>query len=186
MYIDIFYALYCVYWLHCHHLSSSTFFSRRVFSTVPATFLLLSFSQMVTKISEDTLQRGDPSCLEGVEDMVKMDILTVGSVLHNLRLALRHSFGPRCSLTSSAANLGSRVRVRHHLPPPLSCFGPFLSWHTSVFPVLFPPPPPPLHPYLPLQAQRPCDSLNTSRRFALAACNVCLVGENRTCSVPAL
>ena len=44
--------------------------------------------QTVTKVSEDTLQRGDPSCLDGVEDMVKMDILTVGSVLHNLRLAL--------------------------------------------------------------------------------------------------
>eukprot|EP00752_Nemacystus_decipiens_P006633 g5963.t1 len=42
-------------------------------------------SEMVTKVSEDRLQRGDPSCLKGVEDMVKMDILTVGSVLHNLR-----------------------------------------------------------------------------------------------------
>lgn len=42
---------------------------------------------MVTKVSEDQLQRGDPSCLKGVEDMVKMDILTVGSVLHNLRSA---------------------------------------------------------------------------------------------------
>lgn len=57
-------------------------------------FLFLFFAcvfllaQMVTKVSEDNLQRGDPSCLDGVEDMVKMDILTVGSVLHNLRLAL--------------------------------------------------------------------------------------------------
>lgn len=41
--------------------------------------------QMVAKISDETLQRGDPSCLKGVDDMVKMDILTVGSVLHNLR-----------------------------------------------------------------------------------------------------
>ena len=31
-----------------------------------------------------------------------------------------------------------------------------------------------------------CDSPNTSRRFALGASNVCLVGENLTCSVPAL
>ena len=30
-----------------------------------------------------------------------------------------------------------------------------------------------------------CDSPNTSRRFALGASNVCLVGENPTCSVPA-
>ncbi|CAM9398169.1 unnamed protein product [Pylaiella littoralis] len=42
-------------------------------------------SEMVAKISDETLQRGDPSCLKGVDDMVKMDILTVGSVLHNLR-----------------------------------------------------------------------------------------------------
>ena len=33
--------------------------------------------------------------------------------------------------------------------------------------------------------QPSCDSPNTSRRFALGACNVGLVGENRTCSVPA-
>ena len=32
----------------------------------------------------------------------------------------------------------------------------------------------------------PCDSPNTSRRFALGASNVCLVRENPTCSVPAL
>ena len=31
-----------------------------------------------------------------------------------------------------------------------------------------------------------CDSPNTSRRFALGASNVCLVGENPTCSFPAL
>ena len=30
-----------------------------------------------------------------------------------------------------------------------------------------------------------CDSSNTSRRFALGASNVCLLGENPTCSVPA-
>eukprot|EP00903_Cladosiphon_okamuranus_P009465 g9021.t2 len=42
-------------------------------------------TETVTKVSEERLQRGDPSCLKGVEDMVKMDILTVGSVLHNLR-----------------------------------------------------------------------------------------------------
>ena len=30
-----------------------------------------------------------------------------------------------------------------------------------------------------------CDSPNTSRRFVLGASNVCLVGENPTCSVPA-
>lgn len=40
----------------------------------------------MNKVLEDRVQRGDPSCLKGVEDMVKMDILTVGSVLHNLRL----------------------------------------------------------------------------------------------------
>ncbi|CAM9958477.1 unnamed protein product [Ectocarpus sp. 12 AP-2014] len=42
-------------------------------------------TETVSKVSEEWLQRGDPSCLKGVEDMVKMDILTVGSVLHNLR-----------------------------------------------------------------------------------------------------
>ena len=31
-----------------------------------------------------------------------------------------------------------------------------------------------------------CDSPSTSRRFALGASNVCLVGEKPTCSVPAL
>ena len=30
-----------------------------------------------------------------------------------------------------------------------------------------------------------CDSSNTSRRLALVASNVCLLGENPTCSVPA-
>ena len=31
-----------------------------------------------------------------------------------------------------------------------------------------------------------CDSPNPSRRFTLGARDVCLVGENPTCSVPAL
>ena len=35
-------------------------------------------------------------------------------------------------------------------------------------------------------AHPPCDSPNSSRPFALGASNVCLVGENPTCSVPAL
>ena len=35
-------------------------------------------------------------------------------------------------------------------------------------------------------AQPPCDSTNTSRRFALGARDVCLVGESPTCSVPVL
>ena len=30
-----------------------------------------------------------------------------------------------------------------------------------------------------------CDSHSTSRRFALGTSNVCLVGENRACSLPA-
>lgn len=47
---------------------------------------LFFFSQNVTRVEEGRFQRGDPSCLKGVEDMVKMDILTVGSVLHNLRV----------------------------------------------------------------------------------------------------
>ena len=55
--------------------------------------------QTVTRVSEENLQRGDPSCLDGVEDMVKMDILTVGSVLHNLRLALAPSFLCRPQVT---------------------------------------------------------------------------------------
>ena len=37
-----------------------------------------------------------------------------------------------------------------------------------------------------LTAHPSCDSPNTSRRFALGASDVCLVGENPTCSVPAL
>ena len=36
-----------------------------------------------------------------------------------------------------------------------------------------------------LTAHPSCDSPNTSRRFALGASDVCLVGENPTCSVPA-
>lgn len=47
---------------------------------------------MVHKITDDRIQRGDPSCLKGVEDMVKMDILTVGSVLHNLRCEMERRF----------------------------------------------------------------------------------------------
>ena len=49
---------------------------------------------------------------------------------------------------------------------------------TKSFHSRLPPPPPTasVHPS--------CDSSNTSRRFALGASNVCLVGENPTCSVP--
>ena len=39
------------------------------------------------------------------------------------------------------------------------------------------PNPPPLRP-------ASCDSLNSSRRFALGTRHACLVGENRACSVP--
>ena len=35
-------------------------------------------------------------------------------------------------------------------------------------------------------AHASCDSRNTSWRFALGASSVCVVGENLTCSVPAL
>ena len=40
--------------------------------------------------------------------------------------------------------------------------------------------------YVSQRAHPPCDSPNTSRRFALGAINICLVGGNLTCSVPVL
>ena len=45
---------------------------------------------------------------------------------------------------------------------------------------------PPQQPFFEGCSSPSCDSPNTSRRFELGASNVCLVGENPACSVPAL
>ena len=104
-------------------------------------------------------------------------VLVVNAVFLNLRLANLWSFSveaPPYGHTSTAMHDMS-VSGSGHTGKQVNSFDTVIHMQES-----------PPHKRFLVGCSSPCNSPNTLRRFALGASDVCLVGENPTCSAPAL